>query len=66
VVNRTEVDKAHVEYAMPAKHKLRPVVLPPDFDPAAYLKANPDVAAAKADPRKHYLDFGYREGRPLR
>jgi hypothetical protein len=65
-INRTEVDKAHVEYSVPAKHKLRPVVLPSDFDPAAYLKANPDVAAAKADPRKHFLEFGYREGRPLR
>ena len=65
-VNRTEVGRSHVEYAKPASHKLRPVMLPPDFDAAAYLRANPDVAAAKADPRKHYLEFGYREGRALR
>ncbi len=65
-VNGTEVTKQHREYTTPAKHKIRPVTLPPDFDPAAYLKANPDVAAAKADPKSHYLEFGYREGRRWR
>ncbi len=44
----------------------QPTRVPKDFDRAAYLRANPDVAAAKADPVKHWLEFGYREGRPLR
>jgi hypothetical protein len=39
--------------------------LPADFDAERYLAANPDVAAAGMDPRRHYLEFGYREGRPL-
>jgi hypothetical protein len=40
--------------------------LPPGFDGKAYLKANPDVAEAQVDPAKHWLEFGYLEGRPLR
>jgi hypothetical protein len=40
--------------------------LPPGFDGAAYLKANPDVAAAGVDAAEHWLNFGHREGRPLR
>jgi hypothetical protein len=40
--------------------------LPKDFDAKAYLKANPDVKAAKADPVQHWLTYGYKEGRPLR
>jgi Phytanoyl-CoA dioxygenase (PhyH) len=36
-----------------------------DFDPAAYLKANPDVAAARVDPWQHYVEFGRAEGRKL-
>jgi hypothetical protein len=35
------------------------------FDPEAYLIANPDVAAAGVDPRKHYLTIGRKEGRRL-
>jgi hypothetical protein len=34
-----------------------------NFDPAAYLKANPDVAAAHVDPLQHLLAAGYQEGR---
>jgi len=37
-----------------------------NFDPAAYLRANPDVAAAPqyaSNPYQHYLDFGRNEGR---
>lgn len=37
-----------------------------NFDAAAYLKANPDVAAASGysqDPYQHYLDHGQSEGR---
>lgn len=33
------------------------------FDGAWYLKKNPDVAAAKLDPLRHYLRFGAAEGR---
>src|SRR5277367_1325983 len=39
------------------------------FDPAAYLRANPDVAKAVEDGRMrsawgHYLSWGHREDRP--
>lgn len=40
--------------------------LPSDFDAAAYLRANPDVAAAGVDAARHWLEFGRHEGRPLR
>lgn len=33
------------------------------FDAAWYLRAYPDVAAAGMDPRAHYLQSGWREGR---
>ena len=36
------------------------------FDPVLYLLANPDVAAAGADPAQHYLEHGRREKRRLR
>jgi hypothetical protein len=34
------------------------------FDEAAYLAANPDVAADGADPLRHYLEHGIGENRP--
>lgn len=37
--------------------------LPPDFDPAVYLELNGDVAKAKVDPVRHYLEYGIKEGR---
>lgn len=37
--------------------------LPKDFNAAAYLKANPDVAASGADPHEHFLKHGMFEGR---
>lgn len=37
--------------------------LPPDFDPARYLKLNPDVAEAGKDATKHFLLYGRYEGR---
>ncbi|WP_319941182.1 phytanoyl-CoA dioxygenase family protein [Sphingomonas glaciei] len=40
--------------------------LPGDFDAAAYLRLNPDVAEAGMDPAEHYRTFGYREARPYR
>ena len=33
------------------------------FDTEWYLEQNKDVAEAKADPVRHYLKFGWREGR---
>jgi hypothetical protein len=53
--------RTHAEAMM-----LPEAVLPADFDPIAYLKANPDVKKAKADPVQHWLKYGYKEGRPLR
>lgn len=35
----------------------------PAFDPIFYLYANPDVAAAGADPREHFEQYGRQEGR---
>jgi SAM-dependent methyltransferase len=43
-----------------------PVELPAEFDRVRYLVLHPDVAAAGMDPVRHYLDFGWREGRRLR
>jgi hypothetical protein len=40
--------------------------LPAGFEAAAYLKLNPDVAAAGVDPGQHYLDHGAVEGRRWR
>ena len=40
--------------------------LPKDFDGKAYLKANPDVARARVNPAKHYLEHGKIEGRKLK
>jgi hypothetical protein len=37
--------------------------LPSDFEPALYLKLNPDVALAGFDPRRHYVLHGKNEGR---
>lgn len=37
--------------------------LPADFDPAEYLKIHKDVADAKLDAAKHYLNHGFAEGR---
>jgi hypothetical protein len=39
--------------------------LPAGFNKEAYLRANPDVAAAGVDPVKHWFEFGAKEGRPL-
>jgi FkbM family methyltransferase len=40
--------------------------LPEDFDPDAYLDANPDVAIVGMAPDYHYRTFGRQENRPLR
>jgi hypothetical protein len=58
----------------PLRHLLRTqaeqagacAALPEEFDPARYLEANPDVAAAGLDPAWHFLNFGCAEGRQIR
>ena len=37
--------------------------LPEDFDSEKYLQLNPDVAAAKVDPKEHFLTYGINENR---
>jgi hypothetical protein len=63
-LNGRLLSREHMEYTLPPRHRL--VDLPAGFDPVAYLKANPDVAAANVDPERHWRDFGWRENRPLR
>jgi hypothetical protein len=46
--------------------RVEAVQLPPGFDPALYLAANVDVAAAGVDPVQHFLHYGRFEARPLR
>lgn len=38
-------------------------ILPKDFNPEQYLKLNLDVQKAGIDPRVHFLQFGFFEGR---
>ena len=38
---------------------------PPEFQPEAYLAANPDVARAAIDPSQHFSAWGRLEGRRL-
>jgi len=52
------------------KLTIKPTQLPADFNGPQYLINNPDVAAARDkahpngwDPAKHYLEYGYKEGR---
>jgi len=68
VLNGKEVSKTHLDYTNPRAHVEipKPTRLPDDFDRKGYLKANPDVAAAKMDPARHWMEFGYREGRRWR
>src|SRR6202047_129708 len=40
--------------------------IPPNFDPAAYLLANPDLLMARVNPYKHFLYHGSNEGRSWR
>ncbi len=71
----TEVSKRAPDPSPPTKPGVRQLLkrfrspsadLPPGFDAAAYLKANPDVAAAGVDAAEHWLEFGRREGRSIR
>ena len=51
-----------LEYPYPSN----PIRLPRGFDDELYLRLNPDVRAAKMDPRRHYLLSGAAEGRVFR
>lgn len=65
-----DTSKDGLEFYAVLEHDLQtdrsPPVLPDDFDPEAYLQANPDVARAGIDAERHYLSYGHRENRPLR
>jgi hypothetical protein len=65
MLNGVPVPQSQIDHSSPRKHAIRPK-LPPGFDAAAYLRANPDVASANIDAAQHWMNFGYREGRPLR
>ena len=65
-INGVEVSQKQRDHTTPEKHAVRPAKTPPGFDGASYLRANPDLAVAKVDPAKHWIEFGYSEGRPLR
>jgi hypothetical protein len=43
--------------------RTKPKKLPKEFDSKAYLRLNPDVAAAGVDAVAHYMGTGWREGR---
>lgn len=57
-----EVPARFIEATTPGRMKWREE----EFDPQLYLLANPDVAAAGADPAQHYMQHGIREKRRLR
>jgi hypothetical protein len=48
------------------EQRRRRLGLPDDFDAEAYYRLNPDVAVAKLDATRHYLDYGKAEGRRYR
>jgi cyclopropane fatty-acyl-phospholipid synthase-like methyltransferase len=41
-------------------------VLPDNFDDEVYLNGNPTLVKSGVNPRRHYLNAGYFEGRPTR
>jgi hypothetical protein len=59
----TEVAAGRTRYLHAVGEEEAPSGLPLDFDPAAYLRANPDVEASGLDPGQHYLKWGWSEGR---
>jgi hypothetical protein len=58
----TEVAGGRRRY-LHAEGQEAPSALPMDFDPVAYLRANPDVKASGQDPAQHFLRVGWAEGR---
>lgn len=65
MLNSMQAPKAYIDYVSPRiwRDLPKPKQLPSDFDPKGYLRMNPDVAAAKMNPAKHWMRSGYREGR---
>jgi hypothetical protein len=62
-----ELRNRHLSFFAAPDAFLRDPLLPADFDPALYLKANPDVARAGMFPAYHYLVYGrFEEDRKLR
>jgi lipopolysaccharide biosynthesis protein len=60
---RTEVAEGRRRYVHAPDPEETSSRLPRDFDPTAYLRANPDVLATGQDPAEHYLTLGRFEGR---
>jgi hypothetical protein len=72
-VGGREVSRQYIELVSPPHRRASagtsaraPTVLPADFDSAAYLRLNPDIARAGADAAAHYLEFGWKENRKWR
>lgn len=64
VYSGEQVEHTVIERSMPNAFDRYVKPTPPaDFDAAGYLRLNPDVADAGADPAEHYLEHGKREGR---
>ena len=62
VIDLDFADNNVVEYPYPSN----PIRVPRWFDDEAYLRLNPDVRAAKMNPRRHFLLHGAAEGRRFR
>lgn len=62
---RVDADTFAVTKASPPRAAEIPAIDRQSFNSTEYLKANPDVAAAGADPYTHYRNFGIRENRQL-
>jgi hypothetical protein len=55
------------DYTGSPSHLLKlPFLSREDFDAKTYLSLNVDVAAAGADAYEHYVNHGFKEGRPVR
>lgn len=65
--NGREIPRDFIDFTDPTRvyESMGEVQLPSNFDSIDYLAANPDVAAAGADPKHHYLRYGIKEGRPI-
>ena len=55
---------AHISFAHDlADGEILPIIVPSDFDEAAYLERYPDVASSDMTGLQHYMLFGAQEGR---
>lgn len=61
-VRESGVDPATHYFVYGYKERRAPNAL---FDPHAYVRANPDLAAFEGDLFLHYIFYGVSEGRPL-